>query len=255
MGVEFSWPPLQTRIVHLAETGSTNTVAMQIAQEGAPSGTWVVADQQTAGRGRSGRAWVSRSGNLHASLILRNVVPLEKAAQLALVSGVALHAAVSRICGADPGMRLELKWPNDILLDRRKLGGILVESSVAGREQGALAIVGIGLNLAHDPEDPEIAATCLASHGIAVAPLNFLPSLDVTMQEWVSKWASGEGFDAVREAWLERSLPLGTGLSVNSGQGIVRGSFSGLAPDGALLITSPAGAEQTVKFGDVALSP
>jgi BirA family biotin operon repressor/biotin-[acetyl-CoA-carboxylase] ligase len=255
MGVEFSWPPLQTRIVHLSETGSTNTVAMQIAQEGGPTGAWVVADQQTAGRGRSGRAWVSRPGNLHASLVLRNVVPLEKAAQLALVSGVALHAALSLICAEEPGMRLELKWPNDILLDRRKLGGILVESSISGREQGALAIVGIGLNLAHDPEDPEIAATSLALHGIAVAPLNFLPSLDVTMQEWISKWASGEGFDAVREAWLERSLPLGTGLSVNSGQGIVRGSFSGLAPDGALIITSPSGTEQTVKFGDVALAP
>jgi BirA family biotin operon repressor/biotin-[acetyl-CoA-carboxylase] ligase len=254
MGVEFPWPPLQTRIVHLAETGSTNTVAMQIAQEGARSGTWVVADQQTAGRGRSGRAWFSRPGNLHASLVLRNVVPLEKAAQLALVSGVALHAAVALMYAGVPGMRLELKWPNDILLGRRKIGGILVESSVTGREQGALAIVGIGLNLAHDPEDPEIAGTSLASHGIAVAPLNFLPTLDGTMQEWVSKWASGKGFDAIRQAWLERSLPPGTSLSVNSGRGVVRGSFSGLGPDGALLITSPAGAELTVKFGDVALA-
>ena len=85
------------RIVHLVETGSTNAEAMRLAGDGAPSGTWVIADGQTAGRGRSGRDWVSPPGNFHATLIIRDVFPLEKAAQLALVSGVAVHAALMAV--------------------------------------------------------------------------------------------------------------------------------------------------------------
>ena len=250
-----AWPPLDTRIVHLTETGSTNTRALERADQGAISGTWVIADRQSAGRGRSGRSWVSPAGNLHASLILRDVFPLERAAQLALVSGVALHAALSAAGAGELSGRLELKWPNDVLLGRHKLGGILVESSVAGRDRGALAVIGIGLNLAHHPETPEFAATSLGAEGLNVAPMNFLPSLDASMQEWIGTWASGDGFDLVRAAWLERSLPVGTALSVNSGQGVLRGSFAGLAADGALLITPAPGVQQTVTFGDVALVP
>lgn len=248
-----SWPPLETRIVHLAETGSTNTSAFERAIAGAATGTWVLADRQTAGRGRSGRAWVSTEGNLHASLILRDVSPLEKAAQLALVSGVALHAVLSAICGTDLAGRLELKWPNDLLLGRRKLAGILVESSVTGRDRGALAVVGLGVNLAQHPDSPELAATSLRAHDVSVAPMNFLPTLDTSMQEWIAKWASGDGFHLVREAWLQRSLPAGTVLSVNSGQGVRTGTFAGLSVDGALLIMPPSGVQQTVTFGDVAL--
>ncbi|OYW54792.1 MAG: biotin--[acetyl-CoA-carboxylase] ligase [Hyphomicrobium sp. 32-62-53] len=248
------WPPLDQRSLHLAEAGSTNSEAMRLAGEGVPSGTWVIADRQTAGRGRSGRAWQSPAGNLHASLVLRDVFPLEKAAQLALVSGVAVHAAVNAAAGAALDGQLALKWPNDILLGRSKLGGILVESSVMRRDQGALAVIGVGLNLAHHPDLEDRPATDLSAHGASIAPLNFLPLLDRSMQEWISNWASGEGFAAVRHAWLARSLPLGAGLMVHSGQGIVKGVFAGLDPDGALLLTLPSGTLQTVTFGDVALS-
>lgn len=254
MADAISWPHLDQRRVHLAETASTNSEAMRLAAEGAPSGTWVIADRQTAGRGRSGRVWESPAGNFHASLVLRDVFPLEKAAQLALVSGVGVHAAVSMAAGPVLDGRLALKWPNDILLGRSKLGGILVESSVLRRDQGALAVIGVGLNLAHHPDLEERPATDLSRHGASIAPLNFLPLLDRTMQEWISNWVSGVGFAGVRDAWLARSLPLGAGLMVHSGQGIVKGVFAGLDPDGALLLTLPSGALQTVTFGDVALS-
>ena len=92
--------------------------------------------------------------------------------------------------------------------------------------------VGIGLNLAHHPELADRPATDLSAHGASIAPLNFLPSLDRSMQEWISNWASGDGFAAVREAWLARSLPPGTRLTVNAGQDIVTGVFAGLDPEG-----------------------
>lgn len=248
-----SWPPLAERVVHLTEAGSTNSEAMRLAGEGVRSGTWVIADRQTAGRGRSGRAWVSPAGNFHGTLILRDVFPLEKAAQLALVSGVGLHVAVTAAAG-DLGQAFELKWPNDLLLGRRKLGGILVESSVARRDEGALAVIGVGLNLAHHPQLPDKPATDLSVHGASIAPLNFLPLLDRSMQEWIVNWSSGAGFESVRAAWLARSLPLGAGLTVHSGQGAVKGVFAGLDAAGALLLTVPSGGLQTVTFGDVALS-
>jgi BirA family biotin operon repressor/biotin-[acetyl-CoA-carboxylase] ligase len=255
MAVQHPWPPLdQGRVLHLEETGSTNSEAMRLAGGGAPTGTWVIADRQSAGRGRSGRAWVSPPGNFHASLILRDVSPLEKAAQLALVSGVAVHAALMASTAGSLQDALELKWPNDILLSRRKLGGILVESSVSRREQGALAVVGIGLNLAHHPELADRPATDLSAHGASIAPLNFLPCLDRSMQEWISNWASGDGFATVRDAWLGRSLRPGTGLTVNAGQNVLTGVFAGLDSEGALLLMAPSGALQTVTFGDVALS-
>jgi len=254
MGDALSWLPLEQRTLHLAEAGSTNSEAMRRAGDGVPSGTWVIADRQTAGRGRSGRVWESPAGNFYASLVLRDVFPLEKAAQLALVSGVAMHAAVIAAASGSLGAGLELKWPNDILLGRGKVGGILVESSVGRRDQGALAVIGAGLNLAHHPEFADRPATDLSAHGAAIAPLNFLPLLDRSMQEWISNWASGQGFAAVRDAWLARSLPLGAGLTVHSGQGAVKGVFAGLDPDGALLLTVPSGALQTVTFGDVALT-
>jgi BirA family biotin operon repressor/biotin-[acetyl-CoA-carboxylase] ligase len=247
------WAPLETgRVIHLSEAGSTNSEAMRLAGQGAQSGTWVIADRQTAGRGRSGRTWASEPGNFYASVILRDVSPLEKAAQLALVSGVAVHAAVAAATGGRIGP-LELKWPNDIFLSRRKLGGILVESSVSRREQGALAVVGIGLNLAHHPDLPERPATDLSAHGASIAPLNFLHSLDATMQEWISVWHSGKGFAQVREAWLQRSLPVGTGLSLNGAAGAVTGTFTGLDTEGALLLKPASGDVLTISFGDVAL--
>lgn len=248
------WPPFgPNRCIHYAEVGSTNTEAMRLADAGRPSGTWLLADRQTHGRGRSGRAWVSTPGNLHASLIVRDVFPLEKAAQLALVSGVAVHDAVKRSLQGLETPPVELKWPNDILCGRRKMGGILVESSVARRDQGALAVIGIGVNLAYAPDLEGLPATDLAAVGASIAPLKLLAFIDESMQEWLSKWASGSGFVRVREAWLARSLPPGVGLTVHSGQGAVNGVFAGLDPDGALLLTDTAGALQTVTFGDVAL--
>ena len=242
------------RIVHLVETGSTNAEAMRRAGDGAPSGTWVIADRQTAGRGRSGRDWVSPAGNFHATLIIRDVFPLEKAAQLALVSGVAVHAALMAVTEGALGARLELKWPNDILYDRAKLGGILVESSVTQRGKGALAVVGIGLNLAHHPQIADRPATDLSQAGASIAPLKLLAFLDESMQKWVMIWASGEGFSQVREEWLARSMPAGVNLTVNSGRGLLRGAFAGMDPEGALLLKDSTGHLLTVTFGDVALA-
>lgn len=249
------WGPITAaRVVKLGEIGSTNSEAMRLGGDGAASGTWILAQRQTAGRGRSGREWHSPEGNLHASLVLRDVFPLEKAAQLALVSGVAVHAAVQSAVGASLAGELELKWPNDLLLGRKKLGGILVESSVRRREEGALAVAGFGINLAHYPDVEGLKATSLAAQGHFIAPWDLLSVLDARMQHWLAVWASGDGFASIREAWLQRSLPVGTSLAVHSGPAIAQGTFAGLDGDGSLLLETASGTVQSISFGDVALA-
>jgi BirA family transcriptional regulator, biotin operon repressor / biotin---[acetyl-CoA-carboxylase] ligase len=243
-------------ILHLPEVDSTNAEAMRRALAGAEPPLWIVAGRQTRGRGRSGRPWQSQfSGNLYASLLLRLGCPLEVAAQLSLVAGIAVIDAINslRPAGGLPG--LQLKWPNDILIGPAKAGGILIESSqqAAGHQAGALiAVIGIGINLIAAPDDTGRSVTSLNLHNIQATPDAMLDALRWHMDQWLSIWQGGAGFAICREAWLGRALMIGTELSVNAGSGPVSGRFAGLAGDGALLLQTSAGRIR-FSFGDVTL--
>src|SRR6185437_573813 len=139
------------RILHLRETGSTNADAMRLALKGEDLPLWVIADRQTAGRGRAGRSWVSPTGNLYASLAICCAAPIEKAGQLSLVAGISLFDAIRATTGLAPDAGLRLKWPNDVLLGLAKMGGILVESTSARGSPGFLAVLGFGVNIDNAP--------------------------------------------------------------------------------------------------------
>ncbi|MDX2306814.1 MAG: biotin--[acetyl-CoA-carboxylase] ligase [Hyphomicrobium sp.] len=237
----------------LGETASTNADAMRYAQLGEPGGLWVVAERQTAGRGRSGRSWTSLPGNFHASLMLRDLFPLEHTYQLALVAGVACHDAVRNVLSlprpAPISADLQIKWPNDLLIGRRKLAGILVEGST--QSTGNVAVIGIGLNLAARPEGDD--AISLADFGAAITPSEMLAFLAPTMQEWLGIWNVGRGFAEVRGAWLARGTPRGTELSVHATEGVRSGRFAGLSEAGSLVIEFGDGSRGTYTYGDVTL--
>lgn len=259
-------------LVQLDSCGSTNAEAMARAMRGEPLPLWVITERQTAGRGRSGRNWTGGAGNLMASLALPVGAPVPMVAELSLVAGNAaldalLAAVPNRMSDATPGppgspaapgaaagwpMGLRLKWPNDILLDGVKLGGILVESAL-GRD-GVLAVIGFGLNLATHPTDLGRAAASLPDCVNKPSPLDMLVYLSQTMQHWLAVWDEGRGFAAVRSGWLERAGPVGERLSVNTGAGPVTGSFAGLDDSGALLMDTAAGRTQRFTFGDVTLA-
>ena len=140
------------RIVHLAETASTNADAMRLRLSGEELPLWVIADTQTGGRGRSGRAWISEPGNLHASLALPRAMPRwRRRANCHLLAGIAVIDAIRATMDLAPGTELRLKWPNDILVGIAKAGGILVESTSCREGPGFLAIFGFGLNLISSP--------------------------------------------------------------------------------------------------------
>lgn len=239
-------------IVEIAEAGSTNEVALRLAASGETGPLWVSAERQTAGRGRSGRTWVSMPGNLHASLLLRPRCDAANAAELSLVAGVAAYDAVRAVAGSSlPGLRV--KWPNDILVADAKMGGVLIESSW-GQGGAALAVVvGIGLDLAASPSDASRQMTHLAAHGIRVDRNAMLAQVAKAMACWLDRWDDGRGFALIRAAWLDRSGPLGERVSVNTGREVVEGCYMGLDQTGALRMTDDAGCARRFTFGDVTL--
>ena len=224
-------------ILHLKEVGSTNDWLRENAA-GLPDGQWLRADRQTAGRGRQQRRWESPTGNLAASCLIRLQPGEERAAELGFVAALALHDSVSR--HVDPA-RLRLKWPNDVLVDGAKLSGILLE------RVGDEVILGIGVNLAHAPALPDRETACLNA---AATPAEFCALLAANFAMRRVQWRM-EGFAATRDQWLQRAHPAGTMLRVTMGKTEHRGSFNGLAEDGALLLRLHDGTMLRVLAGDV----
>ncbi|MEZ5773779.1 MAG: NADH-quinone oxidoreductase subunit NuoN [Hyphomicrobiaceae bacterium] len=245
------------RLIYKEETGSTNADALALAAAGDPGRVWVMAGRQTAGRGRASRPWRSEAGNLHASALVRlDMVPW-RAAQLSLVAGVALHEAVATLIGECAAVSsLRLKWPNDLLLDGGKLGGILVETvTPPPPAAGLAAVVGFGVNLATAPDigDPARPAAALCDLGLAVRPEAALDVLGHGFDRWLGCWSTGDDLGPVRQAFLERTLALGTPISVNGAEGPRSGQFAGLDRTGALLLAGEGGRVLTITFGDVAI--
>lgn len=240
------------RVVHVAETGSTNADATRLGRAGEPLPLWVIADVQTGGRGRSGRQWVSQTGNLHASLAFRCIAPMEKAGQLSLLAGISVIDAVRLTMDLASDAQLRLKWPNDILIGFAKAGGILVESTSLREGSGFLAILGFGLNLVTFPDALGRAATALGHFGQPPEPRAMLDVLSERVFYWLDRWNAGSNFAAIREAWIERAGPLGEQITINTTQGPVSGTYRGLAETGALL-AEVGGTVREVNYGDVAL--
>ncbi|WP_414463213.1 biotin--[acetyl-CoA-carboxylase] ligase [Hyphomicrobium sp. DY-1] len=240
------------RIVHVAQTGSTNADATRLGLAGEPLPLWVIADVQTGGRGRSGRQWVSQTGNLHASLAFRCTAPMEKAGQLSLLAGISVIDAIRATMDLASEAELRLKWPNDILIGFAKAGGILVESTSLREGSGFLAILGFGLNLVTFPDALGRAATALGHFGRPPEPRILLDVLSERVFHWLDCWNAGANFAAIREAWIERAGPLGERITINTTQGPVSGTYQGLAETGALL-AEVGGAVREVNYGDVAL--
>ncbi|RUO97799.1 biotin--[acetyl-CoA-carboxylase] ligase [Hyphomicrobium sp.] len=240
------------RIVHVAETGSTNADAARLGLAGEALPLWVVADTQTGGRGRAGRQWVSQPGNLHASLAFRSMAPMAQAGQLSLIAGIAIIDAVRTTMDLAPETELRLKWPNDILIGFAKAGGILVESTSFREGSGFLAVLGFGLNLVTFPEAVGRNAVALADYGAPPSPRALIANLSERVGFWLDRWAEGANFSVLRQAWMDRAGPVGEPIVVNTEAGPLAATYEGLAETGALL-ANVDGVIREINYGDVAL--
>ncbi len=218
---------------------STSDLCATLAQAGEPAGLAVMAARQTAARGSRGRTWATLPGNLALSVLLRPPGPPASAGHWALLAAVALAEALEA-CAAPP---IRLKWPNDIMLDGGKLGGILLDSSVGAGRLDWL-VIGFGANLAVAPDLPGAARLPHAPAVGAVASA-VLAALD----RW-SGTALLEGFAPVRLAWLKRGPAPDTLLRIKAGGTEVAGTFAGLSDAGALLLQS-GGRVRAFPTGDV----
>jgi BirA family biotin operon repressor/biotin-[acetyl-CoA-carboxylase] ligase len=211
--------------VHWRQTDSTNERARELAAAGALHGTLVTASEQTAGRGRQGRAWTAPPG----SAVLMSVVLREFSEVLPLAAAVA-------VCDTLP-LDASIKWPNDVWVEGRKLAGILVE----GRPQGGWAVLGVGLNVGGAPE--EVDATSLAAHGV-----------ETSVEEVLAKFVSalerrlGEDSGSILAAWRERDALLGSQVRWGDGEG----TAAGIDDSGALLVDTRNG-RVTLDAGEVHL--
>ena len=242
--------PSVYKLIEIESCGSTNDEARKLAilgEENYPDGTLVWAKKQTAGRGRRGRVWDSPPGNLYLSLILRPAVPLQKASQLSFVAALALFDALGNI--SEPGHQIKLKWPNDVLLQDKKVAGILLESQANSREAPAWVILGIGVNVNHFPKNTVFPSTSLSAENWSVNVEATLQAFARSFQRWANSWAE-DGFEKIRLNWLQRALGLGQKIEVNLETVTLEGVFKDIDKHGALVLDRH-GTEQRITAGEV----
>jgi len=239
------------RYLYLRETGSTNDVARRLAQEGAEEGTLVLAEHQTAGRGRLGRRWHAPPGSsLLLSLVFRPPLAPDRVQQLTMICGLAVVDAIA----ATTGLQAGLKWPNDVLVGGRKVGGILSEVELRG-EGVDFAVVGIGLNvnleLEQLPQGLAVPASSLSSQ--LGRPVDRLALLRTLLQAVERRYLALRQGASPREAWAQRLTMLGQTVVVRQGEEQLEGVAEGVAANGALLLRLPGGEQRTILAGDVSL--
>jgi BirA family biotin operon repressor/biotin-[acetyl-CoA-carboxylase] ligase len=245
-----------SRIDYRLEVDSTNRVADALARAGAPEGTLVVADSQTAGRGRLGRSWFSPPGkSLFLSLLLRPEIRADAAHGYVFAAAVAVADAAA--AWLPPGVRVEIKWPNDVLLDGRKASGINLPAQLEG-DRVAWLVLGIGVNVNLEPDDfpPELrglATSLRIAGGRALDRVAFAEALLARLEVLLDRLRA-EGLAPVLDLYRDYFRMRGSRVRVG-GPGIAReieGIADGLAEDGALVVSTPSGRER-VLAGDVRL--
>ena len=226
----------------LAEVDSTLNEAARIAPH-LTGPTWILADRQTAARGRRGRAWVNPAGNLAATLVMRPNGPVDRIALRSFVAALALFDAVTAATGRAQG--LALKWPNDVLLNGGKLAGILLESAGQGGQAAYLAI-GVGVNLIEAPDSDAVEAgavrpvSLLSETGIAVGAEDFLTILAASYATYEAQFETF-GFEPIRTAWLNRAARLSEVITARTSASETTGTFETVDLQGNLVLRTATG--------------
>ena len=250
------------RVIYYRSIGSTNDVARELAARGAPEGMLVIADEQTAGKGRLGRRWLAPPGtSLLMSLLFRPQSPISN-----LQSPISIHQAqrLTMICslaaveaiGAVTGLAAAIKWPNDIVVQGKKVGGILTELEATG-EGLDYVIVGLGLNVNLDfgaveamEELPATATSLSQELGRDVSRLALLWRILENVEDRYQRLQAGE---LPHGEWASRLITLHNHVIVDTPQGVVEGWAEGVDADGALILRTNRGERQRVLAGDVTL--
>ncbi|WP_374274359.1 biotin--[acetyl-CoA-carboxylase] ligase [Brevundimonas sp.] len=246
-----STAPAETPVVWFDRIDSTNAEARRRAEAGEGGPLWLAARAQDAGRGRRARAWTSEPGNLFATLLTSTRRPAAEAAQVSFLAALAVAELLDAFTEAG---RVAIKWPNDVLLDGKKASGILIESGQ--RAQGGVWLaIGIGVNLAHAPDDTERPAIALAQAlrpdlAHTPTPEMALTVLADSLAAWMGRW-DAYGFAPVLDAWTRRAGGLQGPCVARLDHETLAGTAEGVAEDGSLRLRLGDGSLRLISAGDV----
>lgn len=231
------------------ELDSTNEEAKRLARAGGSHGAVVWAKRQSSGKGRMGRSWISAEGNLFVSVLLQPEKPMAELAQLSFVAALAVLEALSPML--ERGKKLETKWPNDILLDGRKIGGILLESFRTEGSNKPWVIVGVGVNVDSFPPNTEFPATCLKDAGVELVSAKIILSRFIHhFIERYDLW-NGKGFTQIRKNWLAHAWRLNKKIEARLPDILLDGVFEDIDSTGSLCLKMDDGKTKKIHAGDV----
>lgn len=241
------------KVLFFDTINSTNTYAMELADMGYPEGTVIIADAQTSGKGRLGRKWLSPQGkNLYMSIILRPVILPRDAAMLTLMSAVACVTAIKRLSSVPAS----IKWPNDIMVSDRKLGGILTEMK-ADMDRIFHAVIGIGINInleASDmPDEIKAYATSIKNES-GVAQSRTIVAIEIIKE--LDKWYNMlliSGKKPIADEWLKLSSTIGHAVKVTVGNNVFTGIAESIDDEGMLILKLPDNTLKKISAGDVTI--
>ena len=241
-----------TNIIFHETVKSTNSLAKDLGAQGAPEGTLVLAENQMAGRGRMGRKWISPGYlNLLFSILLRPAIPTDQVFVLTMILALATIDGVEDISGVSP----MIKWPNDLYVDGKKLGGILTEFSVRGRRV-EYVILGLGLNVNWNPEGEKEflypATSIFAETGRKISRIDLLTGILRLFEKYYSSVLAGKIEDFYKR-WNELSMILGKEMEIEYDRKKIKGRAVRINRNGALIIKDKKGDEQRILSGDVSL--
>jgi len=247
-------PHLVRKVIHLEEVDSTNDYLKKLAQAGEPEGLLLVAETQSAGRGRLGRQWQStRRQGLWFSLLLRPQVTPAQAVLLTMVAGLAVTEALRELCKAD----IRVKWPNDVLAQQGKICGILTEMS-GEMECVAHIVLGIGINVHQAATGFDHLPAAASVSMIRQQPISRTEVFTAVLRQLevrYNQWMEGE-WPYLRESWLQVAAYLRQEVALNfPGGKTIRGTFVGVSDAGGIIVQAADGSRQTLYSGEVSLRP
>ena len=237
---------LHIELHKLLFTYSTNDDARQAALSGAAEGLVIQAERQINGKGRQGRAWDSPVGNLYCSILLRPQCDVQQAGHYSFIAALAVRATLTELL---PQASVQLKWPNDVLVNGKKISGILLEAAPAQDNKIDWLVVGIGVNCRHHPDHPAYPTSSLKAEGAALtAPDQVLAVLLAQLEGWVASYRQ-HGFGPIRAAWLTYARR--GAITARLSDRTYEGEFCDLDPYGRLIIRLADGTEQAIAAADV----
>lgn len=231
--------------------GSTNTIAAELAEKGEAEGTVVIADSQEKGKGRRGRHWVSPpSVNIYISILLRPDVEPKDATLITIMAAIGCTVALRRITGLD----VTIKWPNDLMVSDKKLGGILTEMRIA-RKRIKYAITGIGINVNMDSDAlPDVIKDVATSLKMETGMLHSRPEIIIEILNEIDHWYRILKEKRKRELlsqWKELTSMLGRKVKIILGKETLTGLAESIDGEGMLIVKLPSGASRVIRDGDL----